>query len=428
MIARLLEGVTGRADAADVLETSDDTLVLSLDDGIVVSAASLAEQGTIMRVVRDERVGTAATTGADTEALAAMALASAACGDPLPLLLPGPSPLPPVITFDAAAASLGTDALVDLGQRLAARVRRDGRRVLVHLERSAGSVRIGNTRGVDAGYDASFVSVELVVQRTTDGVTVAKHSATVDVPDDAALDALAAGVERQLEWARSGAPVPPAPGPVLLMPAAVRGLLVPVLDALVVRGEPSPMSPFVEGLEEPVLHPSITLRDDPWLELRPGSRAIDDDGVTTWPQLLVEEGAVLRCAVDLETGAAEARPSTGHGRRTTFGRPHAAFSNLLLAPGDLDLPALLAMMEDGLLVETLAGTEGLSRSGALHQPVVLGYRVQGGAVRGRVEGAVLTGNAFDAFAAVAGIGREREWIGSAFLPPLLVEGLVVAGG
>jgi PmbA protein len=142
----------------------------------------------------------------------------------------------------------------------------------------------------------------------------------------------------------------------------------------------------------------------------------------------VEDGAVLRCAVDLETGAAAGRPATGHGRRTTFGRPHAAFSNLLLAPGELDLAGLISAMGDGVLIERLAGTAGLGPAGALHLPVALGYRVQGGEVRGRVEGAVLLGNAFDALTAVAAIGRDREWVGSALLPPLVLERLAVAGG
>jgi predicted Zn-dependent protease len=44
-----------------------------------------------------------------------------------------------------------------------------------------------------------------------------------------------------------------------------------------------------------------------------------------------------------------------------------------------------------------------------------------------VEGAVLAGNAFDAFAAVGGVGRDRVWVGSCFLPPVLVDGLSVAG-
>ena len=426
MIGRLLETAAARADAADVLLTSDDTLVLRLEDGSIASAAALAEQGALVRVLRDGRVGSAGASGPGDEALVERALAIAACGEPLPLLLPGPSPLPPVISHDAAAASLGADGLAGLARRLGARVQRDGRRVAVHAERSAGSVQFGNTRGVDAAYDASLVSFELVVQRTADGVVASRHHASVDVPDDAVLDALAADVERQLEWARADAPAPIAPGPVLLLPAALRSVLVPVLDALVVRGEPSPMSPLVEGLDAPVLHPSLTLRDDPWLELRPGSRALDDDGVTTWPQLLIEDGAVRHCAVDLETGAALARPSTGHGRRPPLGRPHAAFSNLLLAPGEHDLAALLAALGDGLLVERVSGAAGLAPAGALHLPVALGYRVQGGEVRGRVDGALLAGNVFDALGAVVAVGRERQWVGSAFLPPILLERLTVA--
>jgi PmbA protein len=187
------------------------------------------------------------------------------------------------------------------------------------------------------------------------------------------------------------------------------------------------MSPLVEGLDEPILHPSFTLRDDPWLELRPGSRAIDDDGVTTWPQLLIENGAVQHCAVDLETGAAVHRPATGHGRRTTFGRPHAGFGNLLITPGEATLEELLSAVGDGVLVERLAGVSGIGRSGAFQLPVALGYRVQGSEVVGRVEGAVLSGNAFDAFAAIGGVGRERDWVGSCFLPSMLVDGLSVAG-
>lgn len=417
MIARLLELAAPRADAADVRVASDETLLLSLTDDAVTSAAALTERGTCVRVVQGGRVGHAGSNEQDAEALVDRALASAAAGDPLPLLLPGPSPLPTVLTHDAEVSTLGLEALADLGWRLSGRVRRDGRCVQVHLERSVGSVRLGNTRGVDAGYDASLLAMELSVVRTADGVVAASRCASVGVPDDRVLDELAAEIERQLEWARSSAMAPSAPGPVLLMPAAVRDLLVPVLDALVLRDE----------LPTLALHPSITLRDDPWLELRPGSRAIDDDGVTTWPQLLIEDGVVRQCAVDLETGARLRRPATGHGRRTTFGRPHAGFSNLLLAPGEPSLAEMITAIGDGMLVERIGGASGIGRAGAIHLPVALGYRVRGGEVRGRVEGAVLAGNAFEALATVGAVGRDRAWVGSSFLPALLVEGLSVAG-
>ena len=417
MIARILELAAARAAAADVRTTDDQTLVLTLTDDAVTSAASLSEQGASVRVVNDGRVGRAGTTDQDIESLVDRALVSAAASDPLPMLLPGPSPLPPVATHDAEAAALDLETLADLGWRLSGRLRRDGRRVMVHLERSVGRVHIANTRGLDAGYDASLVAMELTVLRTADGVVATRQFSSVSVPDDAALAELAADIERQLEWARSGAMAPSAPGPVLLMPAAVRGLLVPVLDTLGWCGELPAMR----------LHPSITLHDDPWLELRPGSRAIDDDGVSTWPQTLIEEGVVGQGAVDLESGAAMQRPSTGHCRRTTFGRPYAGFSNLLLAAGEASLSELIGALEDGLLVERIAGTWGIGRAGALHLPVALGYRVRGGEVRGRIEGAVLAGNAFDALSKVGAVCQDRLWVGSAFLPALLVEGLSVAG-
>jgi len=58
--------------------------------------------------------------------------------------------------------------------------------------------------------------------------------------------------------------------------------------------------------------------------------------------------------------------------------------------------------------------------------VVLGYRVQGGEVTGRVEGVVVAGNVFETLGSIGGIGRDARWIGSSRLPPLLLHGVAVA--
>jgi len=167
VIARILELAAPRAAAADVRTTDDQTLVLTLTDDAATSAASLSAQGASVRVVNDGRVGRAGTTDQDVESLVDRALASAAASDPLPMLLPGPSPLPPVATHDAEAAALDLETLADLGWRLSGRLRRDGRRVMVHLERSVGRVRIANTRGLDAGYDAVLTYNNVTLDEVT---------------------------------------------------------------------------------------------------------------------------------------------------------------------------------------------------------------------------------------------------------------------
>lgn len=426
MIAELLERLAPRTETAEVLVLGDDTLAASHERGALVQAAASAEEGVAVRVRVGGRLGYAATTGDDLEALVDRAVASAASGRELPLLLPGPAALPRLELVAPRAASAGVRELGELAGRLAGQLERDGREVAVRVERSHGRVRVGNSRGADAAYQTSLVALGVTVTRARDGLVVAAHLAGTDLPQSTALDELVADVEQRITWATAPVPAPASPAPVLLLPAAARALLAPILEALVADPEAGEAAPLIEGLDEPVLHPAITLRDDPWLEGRPASRPIDDEGVPTWPQVLVERGVVRHLVADLETATRLQRPASGHARWPLFGKPRAALSNVLLAPGEADLGELLRLMGDGLVIESLAGAAAIARSGAFHLPVALGYRVDGGEVSGRVEGAVVSGNAFELFASLGGLGRERRWVGSCYLPSILADHIEVA--
>ncbi len=429
MIARLLDGARSRVELADAVTKTDETIAVRVRDGEVVAAHTSEQSGHSLRVMADGRIGVAGTTARDPEALLEAALTSAAAGDPAPLLLPAPSPLPRVRTRDPRAATATVTELGQLARLLERRIAGDGRSVTVHVERSVGSVQVANSRGVDAKYDVSLVALDIdVLASPGDGtVRVVAHLASADLPDEASLNAFAGSVKTRLQWAARSAASPDTTAPVLLLPDAVRTFLAPLQQALVGKAFLLGTSPLAERLGERVLHPSISLADDPLCDGQAGSRPVDDEGVPAFRCSLIEGGVIRRCIYDLETGALAGRPSTGHGRWSTFGKAQPAFSNLVLESGDADLATLLASMGDGLLVDAVAGgTGGSSRSGTFTHPVVLGYRVQGGEVTGRVDGVVIAGNVFDALGAVAGIGRDARWIGSSCLPPLLIEGLTVA--
>jgi PmbA protein len=429
MISRLLDAARARVQMADAVAKTDETLTLRLRDGEVIAAHTSEQAGHNLRVVVDGRIGVAGTTALDPDALLDAALASAAAGDEAPLLLPSPSPLPRVHTHVPRAAAATVTELGQLGRLLTNRLCQGGRSVTVHVERSVGSVHVGNTRGVDTAYPVTLVALDINVRSPSEdgSVHVVAHVAGADLPGQAVIDTLVTDFEQRLAWAAAPAPAPATTAPVLLLPEAVRALLVPVQQALVGKAFLLGTSPLAENLGEQVLHPSLFLTDDPLLDGQAGSRPVDDEGVASFRAPLIEGGVVCRCIYDLETGALAGRPSTGHGRRSTFGKAQPAFSNLVLHAGEHDLASLIAAMGDGLLVDAVAGgTGGSSRSGTFTHPVVLGYRVQGGEVIGRVEGVVIAGNIFDALGSIGGIGRDARWIGSSLLPPLLLEGVTVA--
>ena len=169
MITRLLDAARARVQMADVVAKTDETLTVRLRDGEVVAAHTSEQAGHNLRVVVDGRIGVAGSAALEPDALLEAAMSSAAAGDAAPLLLPSPSPLPHVHTHVPRAAAASVAELGQLGGLLTQRLRHAGRSVTVHVERSVGSVQVGNTRGVDTEYQVTLVALDIDVVESVTG-------------------------------------------------------------------------------------------------------------------------------------------------------------------------------------------------------------------------------------------------------------------
>jgi len=428
MISRLLEQAARRAEAADATLKSDETVTLLFESGRLKSTAWSQERGVNLRVRAAGRLGVAGSTANDPTAVVEAALASAAIGDAVDLILPGPAPLPTVRTHSPAAAAASVPDLAVLGQGLVERLAHDGWQVNATVERSAGSVRVANSRGVEATYDITTVSLAAEITRVSgdDVLMVGDHYAAVDLPSDQAVASLAESIRRRVRWAERAAPPPRGELPVLFTPAGSTALLLPLRQAFLGKAVLQGISPLGGRRGEQVFDPAFTLLDDPWADGAAGSRAIDDEGVPTRRIPLVDQGRVGDFIYDLETAARAVLPATGHARRTTFGKPQAAYSNLEVSPGELSFDELLARMPDGLLVDDLIGVgQGNVIGGAFSHPVALAYRVANGEILGRVKDAAVSGNSYELLRQIAGLGRDVEWRGSLAIPAILLEGVSV---
>ena len=215
--------------------------------------------------------------------------------------------------------------------------------------------------------------------------------------------------------------------PVCLTPRAVVTFLRPLRAALTglqaLRGD----SPLRGTLGEQRFDPRLSLLDDPLAPSRPGSRPIDDDGVVSRCLPLVDRGKVMGFLADLSEGARAGVPSTGHGWRTAHASSRVGVTNLRMLPGTENRPTLLTMMGKGILIEELewcAGTNPVSGTIALRAPWA--YLVEGGRVRGRLEGVVLSGNVFEALQELGGVGNDPVWVGAVCVPTLLLGAMPVS--
>ncbi len=422
MIDALTEALSRTVTAADLVAKTDATLSVTVDAWGDVAITSDDSSGVHVRVLQHGRVGRAGGLEADAPAVVEAALRSARGGPALELMLPVASPLAPVVTEAPAAASAGSEALLALARTLADRLRRPGRRLDVWAERSAGEVRIANTRGVTAAYRTTVAGAGVTVRvpGTDFDAPFRAWVSGSDLPALPEIDALAAEVDW---WTGLPAVEETPPGSrhrAWFHPRAVRTLLQPLLQRL--TGET-----WVDRRRDPsALDPRLTVIDDPLAPGRPGSRPISDDGVVTRRLILVDRGGPVQGIVDLETGARFGVPATGHGVRRMLGAPRAGFSNLIVLPGDVPTGRLAGLVGEGLVVLALDwGPAPNPGSGLFRARAPWTFLVRGGEIVGRLEGVVLAGNADELLAEVVAVGADAPWDGAASLPSLVVEGVLL---
>jgi PmbA protein len=311
------------------------------------------------------------------------------------------------------------------------RLQRSDRRVECWAERSVGSVRVGNTRGVMTGYRVTLAGVGAVVESIGVGSAppcrvFTSGSALPTLPE---IEGLVAEVGRRLLPSIATPATGLAPRlPICLAPRAVVTFLRPLRAALTglqaLRGD----SPLRGKLGEQLFDPRLTLLDDPLAPGRPGSRPIDDDGVVSRCLPLIDRGRVAGFLADLSEGARAGVPSTGHGWRTAHASSRVGVTNLRMLPGTENRPTLLTMMGKGILIEELewcAGPNPISGTIALRAPWA--YLVESGTIKGRLEGVVLSGNVFEALRELGGVGNDAAWIGASCMPSLLLKEMPVSG-
>jgi len=445
VIERLLERARRRADGgADALWRRVERTSVAFEWGRLKAAGVAEEAGVNVRVRHRGRVGVAGTTAVDAspDDVLTRALASAELGEELALAFAAPAPVPPVTTFFHPVADASLDRLIAMGRSLLAQLEREGCRVNITIEREAAETQVANSGGAAAAYRSTAIGVSAELWRIAgdDVLAIGDTYEGADLPSDDALAALVRSVNRRLEHALRVVAPPEGALPVIFTPLGLSALLLPVTQALSGKAVLQGISPLAARVGEQVFDSRFSLTDD---ALRPGraaSRPVDDECVPSRITPLVDRGVVRGFIYDLETAARARTHSTGHGQRTIFGKPVPGYTNIVLGDvrslGDVGAQhaaplqlggGLLAEIRDGLLVDELIGVgQGNVISGAFSHPVALAYRVERGAISGRVKDAAVAGNAYDLWKRVGDFGNDGRWAGARYTPSILLDGVSVA--
>ena len=205
--------------------------------------------------------------------------------------------------------------------------------------------------------------------------------------------------------------------PVLFEAPAAGGLVSHFVSA-VSGGNLYRKSSFLQdSLGQPVFSPVVTLVERPHVPRALASSYFDDDGVATRDRDVVKAGVLQGYFLGTYSARKLGMASTGNA-----GGNH----NLILEPGELDLPGLVRAMGRGLLVTELMG-QGINLVTGDYSRGAAGYWVEGGEVRHPVEEITIAGNLRDMFRSIAAVGRDVLARGSRECGSILIDRMTIAG-
>jgi len=222
--------------------------------------------------------------------------------------------------------------------------------------------------------------------------------------------------------------------PVLFTHRGIMPILMALQSALNGKTALEGASPFAGRIGQQALDPRVFIYDDPTVDWALGSCPIDGEGVAAHRTPLVEAGIVKGFYYDLQTAGRAGTSSTGNGFRRAGagdyfeGQPTPAMTNAMVTPGSESLEAMIAAMDEGIIVDQVIGAgQGNILTRDFSVNVHLGFRVEKGEIVGRVKDTMVAGNAMEALNNIAAIGDCARWaFGEYSSPAFLFRSLGVA--
>lgn len=405
------------AEEAEVFMVSSEETPVEFETNRLKHIQSKQSTNVALRIVKNGRIGYATTTRVDDiENLIANAVATAEFGTTAHFTLPSLTSYPNIEVFDPDVEKVTQERMAELGQGMIDALTKHTPELICEaaVTRIIAYVSIINSRGGQARYrqSAFTTAIEGQLIRDTDMLFVGEHWSSCHPllePGD-----IIRAVLQQLEWAREQASVPTRSLPVIFTPHGIASAFAgPIIAAFNGKTVLEGASPIAKKLGKGVFDKRLSLRDDPTIDYRPGSSPCDAEAVPSEATPLITEGTVSSFYYDLQTAALAKTRSTGNGHRSQGGQPSPLPSALVVTPGDATFDDMLHDIKEGLVVEQLMGaTQGNILGGDFSGNVLLGYKVEGGQIVGRVKDTMVAGNVYELLKQVAAIGSDARWVGS----------------
>lgn len=201
-------------------------------------------------------------------------------------------------------------------------------------------------------------------------------------------------------------------------------------------------SAFSDRMGQRVASEGVTVVDDGTLEGRRGSINVDDEGMPSKRNVLIENGVLVGYMHDRLNAELMGVEPTGNGRRESYAHlPLPRMTNTFMLAGQDDPEEILKSVDNGLYAVSFGGGQVDITSGKFVFSASEAYRIENGQIGAPVKGATLIGNGPDVLTRVSRIGHDLaldEGVGTCGkdgqgvpvgvgLPTIRVDALTVGG-
>ncbi len=403
---------------ADLYFEHDRSSAIVLEESILRTASAGVTCGLGVRVVSGERTGYAYTDDLSWTAMAHAAETAAHIASDSKTLPPQPvSPAP--VTRRYGETSIGSLPLPDRIEivRRADRAARayDPRieKVIVSLSEETKRLRIANSTGVLVEDVQPLFSIRVAAIASENGVRREGSAGGGGRLGDAFFatkppEHFAREAARMAVVLLGAVEAPAGPMPVVLAPGWP-GIMLHEAVGHGLEGDfnRKGTSAFSGRIGQKVAAPGVTVVDDGSIADRRGSLNVDDEGNPTGRTVLIENGVLRGYLQDRLNADLMKMPSTGNGRRQSYGSiPMPRMTNTFMLAGEDDPEDIVRGVARGLYAKYFGGGQVDITSGKFVFSATEAYLIEGGKLGRPVFGATLIGNGPDILTKVARIGHD----------------------
>ncbi len=169
------------------------------------------------------------------------------------------------------------------------------------------------------------------------------------------------------------------------------------------------VSAFSGRIGQQVASPLCTVIDDGTIGSRRGSLNVDDEGMPTQKNVLIENGILRGYLQDKLSSRLTNNASTGSGRRESYQHiPMPRMTNTYMLAGESDPAEIIKSVQKGLYCATFGGGQVDITSGNFVFSATESYLIENGKLTRPVRGASLIGNGPEALKYVSMVGNDLQ--------------------